>query len=134
GGNLRIERRRAVVERVVARLDALLERRACDVRNRRPLRDRRRRLRRRWPLALVRGVVVDLGRWRPLALVRRVVVLGCARRPVDPKPPVPRSVASSSSTSTSSAWTTGAITSWAIRSAGLIVTTECPRLIRSTVT
>src|SRR5579875_440462 len=49
--------------------------------------------------------------------------------PVWPKPPAPRFVEASFSTSTNSAWATGAITSWAMRSPGLIVTGCWPRFI-----
>ncbi len=64
------------------------------------------------------------------------VELGVAEdhRPVEPKPPSPRAVASRSSTSSKRAWRTGAGTSWAMRSPRRTSNGSAPRLARITFT
>ncbi len=54
-------------------------------------------------------------------------------RPVEPKPPSPRALASNEATTRNSAWTTGTITIWAMRSKGSIVNGAWPRFQQLTI-
>ena len=54
-------------------------------------------------------------------------------RPVEPKPPLPRSLDANESTTRNAARTTGTMTSWAMRSNGSIVNAALPRFQQLTI-
>ena len=110
---------------VDSRCREILERRTADA----PCADQRDPGAEQLVLALAANLPED-----DVAGVSVELVVAESHRPVEPKPPAPRSVAPSSSTSRNSARSTGAGTSWAIRSPRRTSNGSAPRLARITFT